>query len=166
MDFDARRREEVIQYVYRRYGRRNATQVADVITYRPRNAIRDMAKALGYSRGTAGRLVEAGGEMGARGSPTTRRTPGEAGQRVDAIPGPVRDLAGRLLGTPRHLGIHSAGMVLTHDPVGLVCPIEPARMENRTVLQWDKEDCAWMGLVKFSTCWGSACSPPCSTPST
>ncbi|WP_414626825.1 error-prone DNA polymerase [Acidipropionibacterium acidipropionici] len=148
VDFDARRREEVIQYVYRRYGRRNAAQVADVITYRPRNAIRDMAKALGYSQGQQDAWSRQAERWGTRITDDSSDS-GEAGQRVDAIPGPVRDLAGRLLGTPRHLGIHSAGMVLTHDPVGLVCPIEPARMENRTVLQWDKEDCAWMGLVKF-----------------
>src|SRR6185295_7103780 len=64
-------------------------------------------------------------------------------------PQPVVDLAVQLLKAPRHLGIHSGGMVLTDRPVGEVCPIEPARMENRTVLQWDKDDCASMGLVKF-----------------
>ncbi|AXE38316.1 error-prone DNA polymerase [Acidipropionibacterium virtanenii] len=156
VDFDARRREEVIQYVYRRYGRRNAAQVANVITYRPRNAIRDMARALGHSQGQQDawtRQVERWGtrisddSSGPESSGSGSSGPGEPA--ADAIPAPVRDLAGQLLGTPRHLGIHSAGMVLTHDPVGLVCPIEPARMAGRTVLQWDKEDCAWMGLVKF-----------------
>lgn len=156
VDFDARRREEVIQYVYGRYGRRNAAQVADVITYRPRNAIRDMAKVLGYSQGQQ----DAWSRQVERWGPHIRDDAGqdakeekdekEARSRPsDTIPGPVRELAGRVLGFPRHLGIHSAGMVLTHDPVGRVCPIEPARMEGRTVLQWDKEDCAWMGLVKF-----------------
>ncbi|MET0853975.1 MAG: OB-fold nucleic acid binding domain-containing protein, partial [Microterricola sp.] len=65
------------------------------------------------------------------------------------IPDAVTDLATQLLTFPRHLGIHSGGMVLTDRPVGEVCPIEHARKENRTVLQWDKDDCAWMGLVKF-----------------
>jgi DNA polymerase III, alpha subunit len=65
------------------------------------------------------------------------------------IPEAVVDLAQQVLKFPRHLGIHSGGMVLTDRPVGEVCPIEHARMENRTVLQWDKDDCAWMGLVKF-----------------
>ena len=59
------------------------------------------------------------------------------------------DLAEQLLKAPRHLGIHSGGMVLTERPVGEVCPIERGRMDDRTVLQWDKDSCAWMGLVKF-----------------
>src|SRR5690606_28767780 len=65
------------------------------------------------------------------------------------IPAPVLELASELLKAPRHLGIHSGGMVLTERPVGEVVPIEHARMENRTVIQWDKDDAAWMGLVKF-----------------
>ena len=135
VDFDAGRREEVIQYVYRRYGRKNAAQVANVITYRPKAAIRDAAKALGYGSGQQlawSRLVERRGVI-----------------EEPSIPAPVRELATQMLGLPRHLGIHSGGMVLTEQPVGEVCPIEHARMEGRTVLQWDKESCAWMGLVKF-----------------
>ena len=135
VDFDSGRREEAIQYVYRRYGRRNAAQVANVISYRPKAAIRDAAKALGYSAGQQlawARQVERRGAI-------------ESGQ----IPPQVQDLATQMLKLPRHLGIHSGGMVLTERPVGEVCPIEHARMEGRTVLQWDKESCAWMGLVKF-----------------
>ncbi|WP_432559546.1 error-prone DNA polymerase [Granulicoccus sp. GXG6511] len=138
VDFDSDRREKVIQWVYGKYGRLNAAQVANVITYRPRSAIRDMAKALGYSTGQQdawskqmhvwGRVVD---------------------NPDHDIPQPVVDLAARLEKAPRHLGIHSGGMVLTERPIGEVCPIEPARMANRTVLQWDKDDCAWMGLVKF-----------------
>src|SRR4029450_1604076 len=67
----------------------------------------------------------------------------------DQIPDQVVDLAEQLLKAPRHLGIHSGGMVLTERPVGEVCPIEWARMDNRSVLQWDKDDCAAMKLVKF-----------------
>lgn len=158
VDFDARRREEVIQYVYERYGRRNAAQVADVITYRPRSAIRDMAKALGYSRGQQdawARQVERHPPghptpPGTRSAPTPGQvTGGGRDEGATEIPAEVTRLADQLMGLPRHLGIHSAGMVLTREPVGEVCPIEPARMGGRTVLQWDKEDCAWMGLVKF-----------------
>ena len=65
------------------------------------------------------------------------------------VPPQVLDLANQLLKAPRHLGIHSGGMVLTERPVGEVVPIERGRMDSRTVLQWDKDDCAWMGLVKF-----------------
>lgn len=138
VDFDSDRREEVIQYVYRKYGRRNAAQVANVISYRPKNAVRDMAKVLGYSTGQQdawSRQVERWGAV-------TESSDHD-------IPAPVVELASSVLTFPRHLGIHSGGMVLTDRPVGEVCPIEQARLTDRTVLQWDKDDCAWMGLVKF-----------------
>ncbi|HEY9291815.1 MAG TPA: error-prone DNA polymerase, partial [Microlunatus sp.] len=138
VDFDSDRREEVIQEVYRRYGRRNAAQVADVISYRPKSAVRDMAKALGYSPGQQ----DAWSKQIDSWSAVTADDDHE-------IPKPVVDLANQLLSAPRHLGIHSGGMVLTEEPVGEVVPIEHARMENRTILQWDKDSCAWMGLVKF-----------------
>lgn len=138
IDFDSDRREEVIQYVYRRYGRRNAAQVANVITYRPRNAVRDMAKALGATTGQQDAWAKQVERWGA-----------EVSTDQHDIPPQVTELAEQVLGFPRHLGIHSGGMVLTAEPVGEVCPIEPARMVDRTVLQWDKDDCAWMGLVKF-----------------
>ncbi|SDO21357.1 error-prone DNA polymerase [Klenkia soli] len=139
VDFDSDRREEVIQHVYAKYGRRNAAQVANVITYRPKLAVRDVAKALGHSTGQQdawSKQVESWGSVA-----TTTAD--------HDIPPAVVELAGQLLGFPRHLGIHSGGMVLTDRPVGEVCPIEHARKEQRTVLQWDKDDCASMGLVKF-----------------
>ncbi|MFD6055130.1 error-prone DNA polymerase [Agromyces sp. NPDC060279] len=138
VDFDSDRREEIIQYVYAKYGRQNAAQVANVISYRPKAAVRDMAKALGYGTGQQdawSRQVERWGAV--------------VETDDHDIPGPVVELAEQLLTFPRHLGIHSGGMVLTDRPVGEVCPIEHARMPGRTVLQWDKDDCAWMGLVKF-----------------
>ncbi|MBT2500012.1 error-prone DNA polymerase [Agromyces sp. ISL-38] len=138
VDFDSDRREEVIQYVYDKYGRHNAAQVANVISYRPKAAVRDMAKALGYSTGQQdawSRQVERWGAM--------------VSTDDHDIPDAVVELAEQVLTFPRHLGIHSGGMVLTDRPVGEVCPIEHARKERRTVLQWDKDDCAWMGLVKF-----------------
>ncbi|MFE5671606.1 error-prone DNA polymerase [Agromyces sp. NPDC056523] len=138
VDFDSDRREEIIQYVYGKYGRHNAAQVANIISYRPKGAVRDMAKALGYSTGQQdawSRQVERWGAV--------------VETQDHDIPPAVVELAEQLLTFPRHLGIHSGGMVLTDRPVGEVCPIEHARMEDRTVLQWDKDDCAWMGLVKF-----------------
>ncbi|WP_432951249.1 error-prone DNA polymerase (plasmid) [Kribbella sp. CA-253562] len=138
VDFDSDRREEVIQYVYDKYGRRNAAQVANVISYRPKSAVRDMAKALGYSQGQQ----DAWSKQVDGWSPEITSTDHD-------IPSPVVALAGELLKFPRHLGIHSGGMVLTERPVGEVVPIEHARKEKRTVLQWDKDDCAYMGLVKF-----------------
>lgn len=136
LDIESGRREEVIQFVYERYGRRHAAQVANVISYRPRSAVRDVARALGYDIGQAdawSKQIERWG-----------RVPDDVG-----IPAPVVDLAQRMLRLPRHLGIHSGGMVLCDRPVIDVCPVEWATMPGRTVLQWDKDDCADAGLVKF-----------------
>ena len=138
VDFDSDRREEVIQYVYEKYGRQNAAQVANVIQYRPRFAVRDMAKALGYSPG----------QQDAWSKQIERWDLPEPGDDSE-IPDPVLNLAKQVWRFPRHLGIHSGGMVLTDRPVGEVVPIEHARMDGRTVVQWDKDACAWMGLVKF-----------------
>jgi error-prone DNA polymerase len=139
LDIESGRREEVIQYVYGRYGRGCAAQVANVITYRPRSAIRDTAKALGFSPGQQDAW-----------SKRIERWSGLAdGPLPETIPEHVVDLADQLLGFPRHLGIHSGGMVICDRPVSEVVPVEWARMENRTVVQWDKDDCAAAGLVKF-----------------
>jgi len=140
VDFDSDRREEVIQKVYEKYGRHNAAQVANVISYRPKSAVRDMAKALGYSAGQQdawSKQIDSWGTIPSR------------DEQTHDIPKPVTDLANQLLGAPRHLGIHACGMVLTERPVGEVVPIERGRMDARTVLQWDKDSCAYMGLVKF-----------------
>ncbi len=138
VDFDSDRREEVIQWVYQTYGRRNAAQVCNVISYRPKSAVRDMAKVLGYSVGQQ----DAWSKKIDSWSTIRTEEPGD-------IPAPVVALAEQAMKSPRHLGIHSGGMVLTERPVGEVVPIERARMPGRTVLQWDKDDCAYMGLVKF-----------------
>lgn len=115
IDFESTRREEVIQYVYRRYGRDNAAQVANVITYRRRSALKDAARALD----------------------------------LPASDPAVAELAEAFIGQPRHLGIHSGGMVICDRPIAQVVPTEWARKENRSVVQWDKDDCAGVGLVKF-----------------
>jgi error-prone DNA polymerase len=139
LDIESDRREEVIQYVYEKYGRDRAAQVANVITYRARSAVRDMAKALGYSTGTQ----DAWSKQIDRWGPLNRTT-----DDTD-IPESVLALAAELEGFPRHLGIHSGGMVICSRPVAEVCPVEWARRENRSVVQWDKDDCAAAGLVKF-----------------
>ncbi|MFC8598829.1 PHP domain-containing protein [Isoptericola sp. NPDC057191] len=255
IDIESGRREEVIQHVYTTFGRTHAAQVANVISYRPRSAVRDAARALGYDVGqqdawsksierwgslrgpdpvspaadaaaqAARAAAGAPGPQGAQGSPgaqgagsPTNRTaakdarvaalwgpaeslpgndrphqghlPGQgrrdwtpslgyrrvvdplatdegdtrraddthdvvpehrppSAEEEGQIPAPVLDLADRMLRLPRHLGIHSGGMVMCDRPVIEVCPVEWARMEGRTVLQWDKEDCADAGLVKF-----------------
>ncbi|OKL54779.1 error-prone DNA polymerase [Bowdeniella nasicola] len=134
VDIESGRREEVIQFVYRRYGRSHAALVANVITYRTRSAVRDAARALGYSAGASDAMTKKLERWGA----------------VDeGVPAPVADLAERFMRLPRHLGIHPGGMVLCDRPVVDVCPIQWAAMPGRTVLQWDKDDCADAGLVKF-----------------
>ncbi len=137
LDIENRRREEVIQHVYAKYGRERAAQVANVITYRPRLALRDAAKALGFSVGTRDAWSRQVG-------PHAGGVPTDAG-----IPAQVLEVADRLLRMPRHLGIHSGGMVICDRPVAELCPVEWARMPGRSMVQWDKDDCAAEGLVKF-----------------
>jgi error-prone DNA polymerase len=140
LDIESDRREEAIQYVYERYDRRHAAQVANVISYRARSAVRDMAKALGHSPGQQ----DAWSKQIDRWGPLKSTV-----DDTDGIPVPVLELAGQLENFPRHLGIHSGGMVICDRPVSEVCPVERARMPKRTVLQWDKDDCAAINLVKF-----------------
>ncbi len=139
IDIESDLRENVIQYVYQRYGREYAAQVANVITYRGRSAVRDMARALGFSQGQQDAW-----------SKQISRWGGQADSPdVEGIPDQVVDLAMQISGLPRHMGIHSGGMVICDRPIADVCPVEWARMDNRSVLQWDKDDCAAIGLVKF-----------------
>lgn len=127
IDIESGRREEVIQYVYQKYGRDNAAQVANVITYRSKGAMRDAARALGYPQGAADAWAK----------------------ETSNPPTDVVELAEQFKGHPRHLGIHSGGMVICDRPIADVVPVEWARMDNRSVVQWDKDDCATAGLVKF-----------------
>ncbi|MDQ3151543.1 MAG: error-prone DNA polymerase, partial [Actinomycetota bacterium] len=141
LDIESDRREEVIQYVYGRYARDRAAQVANVITYRARSAVRDVAKALGFAPGTQ----DAWSKQIDRWGPLANAN----ANAETEIPEHVLRLAAELEGFPRHLGIHSGGMVICSCPVAEVVPVEWARMANRTVVQWDKDDCAAVGLVKF-----------------
>ncbi len=141
IDIESGRREEVIQYVYERHGRHHAAQVANVITYRSRSAVRDMARALGYppaQQDSWSKQVDAWG--------TVAVTAGQGDHDIDPL---VLEMAAGVENMPRHLGIHSGGMVMCDRPIIEVCPVEWARMQNRSVLQWDKDDCAAIGLVKF-----------------
>ncbi len=152
LDIESDRREQAIQYVYGKYGRRHAAQVANVVTYRVRSAIRDAAYALGHppgSRDAWSRTADSWGTVrDAAAAPPAAGRDGAAG-RVPPVPADVLALAARIEGFPRHLGIHSGGMVICDRPVAEVVPVERARMPGRTVLQWDKDDCATAGLVKF-----------------
>ncbi len=137
IDIESDQREKVIQYVYDKYGRDYAAQVANVITYRARSAVRDMARALGFSQGQQDAWSKQISHW--TGQPSD----------IEGIPEQVVDLADQIRNLPRHMGIHSGGMVICDRPIADVCPVEWARMENRSVLQWDKDDCAAIGLVKF-----------------
>ncbi|WP_396134690.1 hypothetical protein [Cellulomonas sp. ATA003] len=165
VDIESDRREEVIQYVYAKHGRTHAAQVANVISYRPKSAVRDAARALGYDVGQQdawSKSIEQWGslrdttpvpvrpeDVGADRHDTVPAHRPESAEAMAVIPPPVLDLAERMLRLPRHLGIHSGGMVMCDRPVIEVCPVEWATMPGRTVLQWDKDDCADAGLVKF-----------------
>jgi len=141
IDIESDRREEVIQYVYARHGRHHAAQVANVISYRSKSAIRDMAKALGYTPGQQDSFSKQVDRW--------RHIRLNEAQRDTVIPTPVLELAAEIEHFPRHLGIHSGGMVMCDRPVIEVCPVEWGQMADRSVLQWDKDDCASAGLVKF-----------------
>ena len=143
IDIESARREEVIQYVYGRYGRAHAAQVANVITYRAKSSVRDMARALGFAPGQQDAWSKETDRWG------SLPAVGTQADHDMTVPDVVLEMANEVLHFPRHLGIHSGGMVICDRPVIEVCPTEWGRMENRSVLQWDKEDCAAVGLVKF-----------------
>ncbi|MDH4021939.1 MAG: error-prone DNA polymerase [Gammaproteobacteria bacterium] len=147
VDFEHERREEVIQYIYTRYGRDRAALTATVITYCPRSAIRDVGRALGLSEAQLAQI--------------SRNLQWWDGQAV--LPERIREagldpgsplihrlvtLAGQLIGFPRHLSQHVGGFVIAEEPLCRLVPIENASMADRTVIQWDKDDLDEMGLLK------------------
>ena len=118
-----------------------------MISYRPRLALRDAGRALGFTPAESDAWVR---QVGPGPATDGEALPGHADEHdPDAVPAAVAELATQMQRLPRHLGIHSGGMVICDRPVGEVCPVEWARMPGRTVLQWDKDDCAYAGLVKF-----------------
>ncbi|MEU0341906.1 error-prone DNA polymerase [Streptomyces bobili] len=135
VDFENGRREEVIQYIYERYSRDHAAQVANIISYQPRLAVRDSARVLGYP---AARIDE-----------MTRHIHHEPLGKDAEIPDDVRNLASQLYTLPRHLGVHSGGMVLTRRRIAEFMPVEWATAKGRSVLQGDKDDCAEAGFLKI-----------------
>jgi len=143
IDFEAERREEVIQYCYRRYGRERAAMVANVITYRARSVLQDVGKAFGLTQAQVNAMTKYLDTHDPRVIRSEVALP--EGLTADLI----YDVCERLDGFPRHLGIHSGGMVVAQRPLWEVVPMEWGRMEDRSVLQWDKDDCAAMGIVKF-----------------
>lgn len=130
IDFAHQDRERVIQYVYERYGRNNAAMAAEVITYGERMALRDVAKAFGFSLDE----VDVLSRNYASGEPLHE---------------PLASFCRRIQSFPRHMGIHSGGMVITRDPLVRVAPVEWATMRDRTIIQWDKDDLQELGLIKI-----------------
>jgi error-prone DNA polymerase len=146
LDIEHDRREQVIQHVYEKYGRRHAAMVANIIRYRIRSAVRDVGKVLGLSRTdleTATRLLRHRDDVL---NPELLR---EAGLEEDApATRQLWSLASQILDFPRHLSIHPGGFLLGQRPVDEIVPIEPATMEARTVIQWDKYDVDNLALFK------------------
>lgn len=147
IDFEHERREEVIQYLYNRYGRDRAALTATVISYRPKSAIRDVGKALGFDEEKLDHLAKSQYWWDGRNIDRERFI--EAGLDPDDLQ--VRQLitiTSQLLGFPRHLSQHVGGFVLTKGPLSRMVPIENASMVDRTVIEWDKDDLDAMGLLK------------------
>jgi error-prone DNA polymerase len=147
VDFEHERREEVIQYIYEKYGRQRAALAATVVTYRPRSALRDVGKALGLSGLQVDRLA--------------RSMQWWDGQRVDdsrvleagldpesPVIKRLLHLVRELIGFPRHLSQHVGGFVISNGPLSELVPVENATMEDRTVIQWEKNDLEDLGLLK------------------
>jgi error-prone DNA polymerase len=171
VDFEHERREEVIQDIYARWGRDHAAMVAEVISFRGRSAVREVGKVHGLSDVVTGRLAEqmmhgspgelacihaghGGGQRAGRSERNKRGGAESLARRVgvDVDDPAVRrtlEMAMRLQGHPRHLGIHSGGFVLTRQRITELAPVEPARMPGRAVLPWDKDDVDELGLFKM-----------------
>ena len=145
VDFEHERREEVIQYVYEKYGRERAGMTAEVITYRPRSAVRDVGKALGLSLDRVDTLAKT------LDNHKTLEANRCAAAGIDPQSPVGRQLLGvvsELLGFPRHLSQHVGGLVITQGPLCELVPIENAAMEGRTVIEWDKDDLDELGILK------------------
>ncbi len=173
VDFEHQRREEVIQYLYEKYGRDRAGMTAEVITYRPRSAVRDVGKALGLAPDCVDRLAKSiehfhgeeirDREPGIRGADSESSIPStqspipnplscrcrEVGIDPEGVVGrQLIELVGQLVGFPRHLSQHTGGMVMTRGKLCELVPIENAAMPDRTVIQWNKDDLDELGILK------------------
>lgn len=147
VDFEHERREEVLQYMYERYGRHRAAMVNEVISYRRRSAIRDTGKVMGLDPDQIDRMAK--NIFWFDRSAVTDEQLRKAGlDPRDPRVQQTISMAEELRGMPRHVGIHSGGFTVSDGPLIDLCPIEPASMNNRTVIQWDKDDIDTVGFVK------------------
>ena len=151
VDVSNSHREEILQYIYLRYGRTYAAMVANVIVYHPRSAIRDVGKAFGLGLDQVDRLAKATDHY--QNPEQLMEVFGPEGENLVTDDGrilrQVLEMTQKICGFPRHLGIHSGGVVISGTPIVESCPVEAASMTDRTVLQWDKDDVAHTGLVKI-----------------
>ncbi|MGA3038395.1 MAG: error-prone DNA polymerase [Vulcanimicrobiaceae bacterium] len=141
IDFAHQDREKIIQYVYQRYGREHAAMTAEVITYHERSAIRDIGKALGLGLEQVENVAREYDAQEALDGATSVVDP-----EIQTL---MTTFCRRIDGFPRHMGIHSGGMVITRDPLVCVAPVEWATMRDRTIVQWDKDDLQDLGLIKI-----------------
>ncbi len=138
IDFEHERREEVIQYIYQKYGRHRAAMISAVVTYRFRSAFREVCKAFGVPVGTlSAKKVERNFQDLIKDLPNK-----------ETLAQKIYSIAQEMNGFPRHLSIHSGGFTLSADPITEIVPVEPARMDGRTIIQWDKYDLDILGLIK------------------
>ena len=148
VDFEHERREEVIQYIYHKYGREKAGLAATVITYRSRSAIRDVGKVFGLSDDAISAI------SGTRWGSGSAAISDEEARRGGLDPQDkhlkqLLDLANQIIGFPRHLSQHVGGFVITRDRLSSLIPIENAAMDNRTIVEWDKDDLESLGMLKI-----------------
>lgn len=149
IDFEHERREEVLQYLYDKYGRERAGMTAEVISYRERSAVRDVGKVLGLSQDRVDGLAKTMDHHPARDEDRLASRLTEGGLDPDSrLAKQLVWLVGELLGFPRHLSQHVGGMVMTNGPLCELVPIENAAMADRTVVQWDKDDLDALGILK------------------
>ncbi|MCY0093309.1 error-prone DNA polymerase [Hoeflea ulvae] len=148
VDFEHERREEVIQYIYAKYGRERAGLAATVITYRARSAIREVGKVFGLSDDAISAI------SGTKWGGWSREVDAEDARRAGLDPADkhlaqMLDLASQIVGFPRHLSQHVGGFVITRDKLSSLIPIENAAMEDRTIVEWDKDDLESLGMLKI-----------------
>ncbi|WGO97531.1 error-prone DNA polymerase [Saccharophagus degradans] len=148
VDFEHQRREEVIQYIYQKYGRERAALAATVITYRSRSAIRDVGKAMGLEAGLVGQLAKSLAWWDRTGDLIKRMESFGLNPETQKTMQHFFALVQQILGFPRHLSQHVGGFIITQDKVSDLVPLENASMPDRTIIQWDKYDIEAMGLLK------------------
>ncbi len=149
VDFEHERREEIIQYIYKKYSRERAALAATVITYRPRSALRDVGKALGFDPLFIDQLAKSSARGWAGSSDLDNHFKESNFDNHSQPAQQLSHLVQLILRFPRHLSQHVGGFVITQNPISTLVPVENAAMQDRTIIQWDKEDIEALGLLKI-----------------